>query len=94
MPGKKKVENKKCSYENADYKCSREALSGDEFCIFHSKDIEGKKDKFNDAFQEEFERQKVHEKEYNFTGFVFPADIKFEGKVEHHEIYNYIDLVL
>jgi hypothetical protein len=86
MLGKKEVEKKICSYEHEQislflhYKCNREALPGDEHCIFHSKDIERKKDKFNDAFWEEFERQKEHEEEYNFTGIVFPGDISFEDK--------------
>ncbi|MGD2086069.1 MAG: pentapeptide repeat-containing protein [Candidatus Aminicenantes bacterium] len=82
MTGKKKEEKKKCSYEVEfpDYKCSREAIPGDEHCIFHSKDIEGKKDKFNDAFWKEFKRQKDQEETYDFTGFVFPGDISFTSK--------------
>jgi len=74
MTGKKKKETEKCKYTRGDYKCSREALPGDENCIFHSEDIEGKKEKFYDAFWKEFERQEEHEEEYNFTGFVFPID--------------------
>ena len=78
----KKEETKKCSYkqEFPEYQCNRETLLGDENCIFHSKDIEGKKHKFNDAFWKEFERQKKHENEYDFRGFVFPGDISFEEK--------------
>jgi hypothetical protein len=89
MPGKKKKEKKKCSYEIEfpDYKCSREALPGDEHCIFHSKDIEGKKDKFNDAFWKEFERQKEHEEIYDFTGFVFPVVISFKEKTFEKDAY-------
>jgi hypothetical protein len=72
---------KKCEYAGvAPYKCSREVLPGNEHCIFHSEDIEGKKDKFNDEFWREFERQKEHEEIYDFSGFVFPGDISFEGK--------------
>jgi hypothetical protein len=80
MTGEIKEEKKKCKYLWGDYKCSREALPGDEHCIFHSKDIEVKKDRFNVAFWKEFERQKNHEEEYNFTGFVFPGYISFVGK--------------
>ncbi len=92
MTGEKKEEKKKCSYEILlyRYKCSREALSGDEHCIFHSKDIEGKKDKFNDAFWEEFERQKKCDKKYDFTGFVFPPGFSFKevelGKADNTRI--------
>jgi uncharacterized protein YjbI with pentapeptide repeats len=79
MTGKKKEEKKKCKYALGDYKCNREVLTGDEHCIFHSKDIEGKKDKFNDAFWKEFKSQKKDKKKYDFAGFVFPGDISFEG---------------
>ncbi len=76
MPYKKKKEKEKCKYETKFYKCSRVALPGDEHCVFHSKDIEGKKEKFNDAFWKEFERQKEYEEIFDFNGFIFP-DISF-----------------
>ncbi|MFC2156154.1 pentapeptide repeat-containing protein, partial [Acidobacteriota bacterium] len=77
MPDKKKVT---CKYTRVDYKCDR-ILFDDEHCIFHSTDIEGKRDKFTVAFWKEFERQKRDEEEYYFKGFVFPGKISFE-KVE------------
>lgn len=69
-----KKQKKKCKYED----CPRMALMNDEFCIFHSKDIEGKKADFDEKFLKEFERQKENEKEYNFSGFVFPNIRNFE----------------
>jgi hypothetical protein len=78
MPGEKKEEKKKCKYEWRVDKCSREALPGDEHCIFHSKDIEGKKKDFKAAFWAEFERQGKCEEEYDFSGFVFPGNISFK----------------
>ena len=59
--------------------CVRETWNNDECCIFHSRDIEGKKDDFKNKFWEEFQRQNEAEKEYDFTGFIFPDDISFEG---------------
>jgi uncharacterized protein YjbI with pentapeptide repeats len=79
MPSKMKEENRKCKYAWGDYKCSRPVLPGDEYCIFHSKDIEVKKDKFAKAWEGEFESQKKDEKKYDFTGFVFPKDFSFIG---------------
>jgi uncharacterized protein YjbI with pentapeptide repeats len=92
MPGEKKEEKKKCSYEyeEFDYKCNREALSGDEHCIFHSENIEGKNKKFSYAFWNEFERQKKSNKGYDFTGFVFPGDISFKGK-EFKKVAYFLD---
>jgi hypothetical protein len=84
MPGEKKKDKEKCCYEYryylTYYKCSREALPGDEHCVFHSKNIEGKKDIFNNEFWKEFERQKEKDGSYNFKGFVFPGDISFQLK--------------
>jgi hypothetical protein len=74
--GSKQKERKTCDYKMHNGKSCGRKLYDDEHCIFHSKDIEGKKDKFNDAFRKEFERQK-NEKEYDFTGFVFPGDFAF-----------------
>ncbi len=71
MPGKNKKEKKPmCQYERHDYKCNRSLYDG-EYCIFHSKEIEKKKDQFDDAFWQEYETQKVNER-FNFVGFVFP----------------------
>jgi uncharacterized protein YjbI with pentapeptide repeats len=78
---------RKCKYGWGDNKCNRLALRGDEHCIFHSKDIEGKKDKFDDAFWKEFERQKKDEKEYDFTAFVFPGDISFLKREFENDAY-------
>ncbi len=66
---------KACAYKG----CGRERHD-DKHCIFHSKDIEGKKEQFNNEFLKEFYRQK-EEEELDFRGFVFPDDISFE-KIE------------
>ncbi len=73
----KRKEKKNCDYKMYDNKPCGRHLFDNEHCIFHSRDIEGKKAKFNKKFRKEFERQKKHEKEYNFRGFVFPGDISF-----------------
>jgi uncharacterized protein YjbI with pentapeptide repeats len=85
MPGKKKggkgKEAMTCNAGRHDGKpCGRD-LYDDEHCIFHSKDIDGKKDKFNDDFKKEFKSQKEREGPFDFSGFVFPGDIPFAGKV-------------
>jgi hypothetical protein len=59
--------------------CDRD-LFDEEHCIFHSKDIEGKKAQFEEEFWKEFERQKENEVKYDFYGFVFPKGISFEKK--------------
>jgi hypothetical protein len=77
MTNQKKKDKRACCFEMEDDKpCSR-PLYDNEYCIFHSKDIEGKKGDFNDKFWKEFKRQETHEKEYDFKGFVFPGDIFF-----------------
>jgi uncharacterized protein YjbI with pentapeptide repeats len=70
MPGKCKTSG-----------CDRKKWRNDECCIFHSKDIKGKKDSFKKEFRIEFERQKEDEKieEYNFFCFLFPETISFEN---------------
>jgi hypothetical protein len=76
MADKKKV----CRYDG----CERGLYDAD-YCIFHSKDIHGKKVEFHDTFWKEFEMQKEQEQElyfengYNFEGFVFPGDISFRS---------------
>jgi hypothetical protein len=77
MAEQKEKEKKACEYPD----CDRETWKNDEHCIFHSEDIEGKKDEFDEQFWEEFEIQKKHEKKYDFREFVFPGDILFE-KIE------------
>lgn len=83
MPGEKKSskgkEEKICTSLRWDDKPCGRYLYDDEHCIFHSKNIKKKKDKFINAFWKEVERQKEHEEIYDFTGFVFPEDISFEG---------------
>lgn len=80
MTGKKKKEKKICKYVHgwALYNCNREAQPDDEYCIFHSKNIEGKKDGFNVKFWTEFENE--IKDGYMFIGFIFPNDIPFRGK--------------
>jgi uncharacterized protein YjbI with pentapeptide repeats len=72
---------KTCEYEPFIFKACNRLLYDDEHCVFHSKDIEGKKDKFRGAFWEEFEKQKKEGEVYDFRGFVFPEEIRFEYKV-------------
>ncbi len=77
--GGKNKEERNCGYQPSPMNepCGR-TLYDDEHCIFHSKDIEGKKDKFDKEFwEDEFEKQKKNKKKYDFTGFVFPGDISF-----------------
>jgi uncharacterized protein YjbI with pentapeptide repeats len=76
--GSKEKEKRTCNYEMDVGKPCGRPLYDDEHCIFHSKDIEDKKDKFNEQFREEFARQKEHEEHFNFRGFIFPGDILFK----------------
>ena len=84
MTSKKKSSKEKdertCAYKTHDGKPCEWALYDGEYCIFHSKDIEGKKDKFDKKFWKEFERQKEYEEIYDFEGFAFPGDISFKNK--------------
>lgn len=50
-------------------------LYDDEFCVFHSKNIEKKTD-----FNKKFEKL-IAQEDYDFSGFVFPDDISFEKQV-------------
>jgi len=59
--------------------CERE-LFDNEHCIFHSKDIERKKAGFNEIFWKEFDRQESEEKQFDFSGFIFPSSIDFSGR--------------
>lgn len=64
---------------DAGTRCRR-PLYDDIHCVFHSHEIDGKKEKFKEAFWTEFERQEKEEGKYDFSGFVFPGDISFCSK--------------
>jgi hypothetical protein len=82
-----KKEKKTCNHTmHNDKACGRE-LYDNEHCISHSEDYEGKKSLFNDAFRKEFERQKKCEKEYDFSGFLFPDKIQFASGTFDKDIY-------
>ncbi len=66
-----------CNYQFSDEKPCGRPLHDNEHCIFHSKDIKGKKENFKYAFWQEFERQKMRIEKYNFRGFVFPDKFLF-----------------
>ena len=62
----------KCKY------CDRETFNkNDDYCIFHSKDIEGKKNQFNEAFNKEFKLQDQKKDNFNFNYFIFPNDFDY-----------------
>lgn len=62
----------KCKY------CDRETFNkNDDYCIFHSKDIKGKKNQFNEAFDKEFKLQDQEEDDFNFISFIFPNDFDY-----------------
>jgi len=86
MPDKETVE-RTCNYKMQNCKPCGRPLFDSEHCIFHSKDIEGKKEKFHGAFLKEFESQKEHEEKYDFTGFVFPGNISFMKKEFEKDVY-------
>jgi hypothetical protein len=69
---------KKCNYRMHDKKC-KEPLHDKKHCIFHSNEINGKKDIFNDRLKIEIKRQEKNEEKYDFTGFVFPNDNPFKN---------------
>ena len=87
MTGEKRKEKGTCEYIKHDGEPCGRNLYDAEHCIFHSKDIEGKRAEFNEKFWEEFERQKEQEKKYDFTGFVFPGEISFKGKIFEKDVY-------
>ncbi len=79
MPVKKK--KKQCTFERGMFPPCRRGLYDKKHCIFHSDDIEGKKERFKNEFWKEFERQGKDDEPFNnFVGFVFPEEISFEGK--------------
>jgi hypothetical protein len=55
-------------------------LYDSERCIFHSSDMERKREAFGEAFWEEFERQKSEKKGFDFEGYIFPDSIDFGDK--------------
>ncbi len=77
MSSQKKKEKRTCNYQRLPDKPCGRTLFDNEHCIFHSEDIERKKDKFKDDFWKEFERQREQGKIYDFGGFVFPDSIDF-----------------
>lgn len=81
-------EVKECDYIDpyTEQTCCRSMHDG-QYCIFHSKDIEGKKKDFEAAFWAEFERQKREEDRYDFSGFVFPDNISFWNEVFEKYVY-------
>jgi len=81
-------EAKECGYIDpwTGKACYRPIYDG-KHCIFHSKDIEGKKKDFEAAFWAEFERQGKCEENYDFSGFVFSGDISFMSEVFEKDAY-------
>ena len=77
MVDKKKREVDGCQYLMYNLKPCCRFLHDKKYCIFHSRDIKGKKAGFNKLFWEEFKKQKKEKKEYNFEGFIFPNSISF-----------------
>ncbi len=79
-------EQKTCQARRHDDSLCGRPLYDKHYCIFHSRDLEGKKNNFNKSFENEFEKQK--EKEiFDFTGFIFPDSILFRGKKFHKNTY-------
>jgi hypothetical protein len=62
-------------------------LYDNEYCIFHSNDIERKRDEFKDAFWQEFDRQNSRDEVNDFTGFVFPDELSFENITFDKKVY-------
>jgi hypothetical protein len=78
---KKRKEAESCRHKmHGSNLCGRQ-LYDDDFCIFHSKDLEKKKKHYNAAFLVEFKRQEKKDPVFDFTGFIFPNSISFEDKV-------------
>jgi hypothetical protein len=80
MTGEKGKKKGSCKYLMHGGKLCGRSLHDENLCVFHSKDIEGKKNGYNKAFWAEFKRQKDNEETYDFTGFIFPSPISFEEK--------------
>ena len=87
MTADKEKKNVTCNYSMHNHKPCGKSLYDNEHCIFHSKDIKGKKTEFNDAFRQEFDRQKAQEDVYDFTGFAFPGEISFDRITFEKKVY-------
>lgn len=82
-------ESKRCKYEyeklDSLYTCHRERFAeNDEFCVFHSRDIENKKDQFALKWKEEFGsilQPETIKEDLCFIGFIFPHSIDFSHKI-------------
>ena len=80
---------KTCQGHKKDGSHCLRPLYDDTHCIFHSRDIEGKKRKFFITFKKELERQKETEEIYDFSEFVFPDSISFDKlKFEKNVFFN------
>jgi uncharacterized protein YjbI with pentapeptide repeats len=71
---------------NNNKACGKPVVDSDG-CIFHSEDIEGKRNDFDAKFEEEFARQKRYEDVLNFKGYIFPNPIVFSENVITKKIY-------
>ncbi len=90
MSKESKPENKKpktCQARKYDGSVCRRDLYDDYYCIFHSRDVDGKKDKFNEEFKIEFERQKKEDDVFDFSEFIFPDSVSFRGEKFDKNIY-------
>ena len=67
-------QKKICKCKNCDRKTFNK---NDDYCIFHSKDIKGKKNQFNEAFDREFKLQDQEEDNFDFVYFIFPNDFDY-----------------
>lgn len=85
---KREMENSKtCLARRHDGSPCGRTLYDDRHCIFHSEDIEGKKEEFDTAFWKEFERQDKEDEIFDFSWFVFPGDISFDEMEIKKNIY-------
>jgi hypothetical protein len=89
MTGEMANEKTTCGYLMHDDKPCAKPLYDNEYCIFHSKDIEGQNSKFNDIFWEEVVKQKAFEERYDFTRFVFPGEISFVKNKFDKDVFFY-----
>lgn len=90
MSEESKPENKKpktCQARKYDGSVCRRDLYDDYYCIFHSRNIDGKKEKFNKEFKKEFERQKKEDEVFDFSGFIFPDSVSFRREKFHKNTY-------
>ena len=78
---------KKCQEKRYDGSFCNRILYDEKHCVFHSENIEQKKDDFKKAFWKEFERQKKEDEYYDFKGFIFPDSISFEAKEFSKNVY-------